>query len=404
LWFSVPPEKQVRFQSLDSWRGLCAVLVALLHYHAAWHFYEFPLIRNSYLFVDFFFVLSGFVIAHAYGHRIGDLTDFGRFVVLRFGRLWPLHATVLGLFLVAELAALALEPWLGGAYPRAPFTESRSVFAIMTNILMVHSLGFHPDVTWNFPSWSISVEFYTYLVFATVLLVLPRYRAAASVALILFGVAVLVMVGPGSMDVTVHYGIFRCLAGFFLGCLAFRAYRATTARLGRGGTMPRAGLVEAACMVLVLAFIAAAGTGPLSFLAPLVFTVAVYVFAFEGGVVSRFMKKPILLRLGALSYSIYMVHAFVLLILENSTSIAGKLLGVRLETVRTVNGSRIALLDYGNPWIMDAVALVYVAAVIALASLTYRYVEVPGYDAAKRFVNRRGQGVPGVPGRAISRS
>lgn len=394
----------MRFQSLDSWRGLCAVLVALLHYHATWHLYDFPLIRNSYLFVDFFFVLSGFVIAHAYGHRIGDLADFGRFVVLRFGRLWPLHAAVLGLFLVVELTALALEPWLGGAYPRPPFTESRSVLAILTNILMVHSLGFHSDVTWNFPSWSISVEFYTYLVFATVLLVLPRYRVFAAVALIVFAVAVLVMVGPGSMDVTVHYGIFRCLAGFFLGYLAFRAYRVTAARLGSSGTIPRANLVEAICMMLVLAFIAAAGTGPLSFLAPLVFTVAVFVFAFEGGAVSRFMKNPILQRLGVLSYSIYMVHAFVLLILENSAAIAGKLLGVRLETEWVVNGSRLGVLDFGNPWIMDGVALLYLAAVIALASLTYRFIEVPGYEAAKRFVNRRPHRVPGTPAHLISRN
>ena len=113
----------MRFHALDSWRGLCAVLVALLHYHAIWHLHEFPLIRNSYLFVDFFFVLSGFVIAHAYGDRIGDLADFGRFVALRLGRLWPLHATVLGLFLVVEIVALVLEPWLGGAYPRPPFTD-----------------------------------------------------------------------------------------------------------------------------------------------------------------------------------------------------------------------------------------------------------------------------------------
>ena len=391
----------MRFHALDSWRGLCAVLVALLHYHATWHLYEFPLIRNSYLFVDFFFVLSGFVIAHAYGHRIGDLADFGRFVVLRFGRLWPLHATVLGLFLVVELVALVLEPWLGGAYPRPPFTESRSPFAILTNILMVHSLGVHPDVTWNFPSWSISVEFYTYLVFATVLLMLPRYRSAAAVALVLFGVAVLVMVGPGSMDVTVHYGLFRCLAGFFLGCLAFRAYRVTALRLG--GRLPGAHLAEAVCTVLVLAFIAVAGTGPLSFLAPLVFTVTVFIFAFEGGAVSRFMKNPVLLRLGALSYSIYMVHAFVLLILENSTAVAGKVLGVRLETERIITGSQIDLLDFGSPWIMDGVALVYLAAVIALASVTYRYVEVPGYDAAKRFVNRRSHAVPGTTRHQVSR-
>jgi peptidoglycan/LPS O-acetylase OafA/YrhL len=102
----------------------------------------------------------------------------------------------------------------------------------------------------------------------------------------------------------------------------------------------------------------------------------------------------VLLRLGALSYSIYMVHAFVLLILENSTAVAGKALGVRLETGRVIGGSAVELLDFGNPWIMDGVALVYLAAVIALASVTYRYVEVPGYEAAKRFVNRRSHAAP----------
>jgi peptidoglycan/LPS O-acetylase OafA/YrhL len=204
------------------------------------------------------------------------------------------------------------------------------------------------------------------------------------------------------MDVTVHYGLFRCLVGFFLGCLAFRAYWVTSSRLG--GRLPGAHLAEAVCTVLVLSFIAAAGTGPLSFLAPLVFTVTVFIFAFEGGAVSRFMKHPALLRLGALSYSIYMVHAFVLLILENSAAVVGKVLGVRLETERIIKGSPTDLLDFGNLWIMDGVALVYLATVIALASVTYRYVEVPGYDAAKRFVNRRSRVVPGTTRHQVSRS
>jgi peptidoglycan/LPS O-acetylase OafA/YrhL len=116
------------------------------------------------------------------------------------------------------------------------------------------------------------------------------------------------------------------------------------------------------------------------------------------------MKNPLLLRLGALSYSIYMVHAFVLLILENLTAVAGKFLGMGLKTERVVNGSRIDLLDFGNPWVMDGLALVYIAAVIALACLTYRFIEVPGYDAAKRFVNRRPRRVPGTPVHLISRN
>jgi hypothetical protein len=50
---------------------------------------------------------------------------------------------------------------MGGAYTRPPITESRAPIAILTNIFLIHALALHPDVTWNFPSWSISVEFYS---------------------------------------------------------------------------------------------------------------------------------------------------------------------------------------------------------------------------------------------------
>jgi peptidoglycan/LPS O-acetylase OafA/YrhL len=234
-----------------------------------------------------------------------------------------------------------------------------------------------------------------------VLLLVPRFRVVAALALSLLGVAVLAIEGPGSIDVTVHYGLFRCLTGFFLGCLTFRAYRVTALKLG--GQLPRVSLAEGACVALVLAFLAVAGTGPLSFLAPLVFVATVFIFAFEGGAVSRFMKHAALLRLGALSYSIYMVHAFVLLILENSTAVAGKVLGIRLETDRMITGHLIGLLDFGNLWVMDGVAMVYLAAVIALASVTYRYVEVPGYDAVKRFVNRQSRPAMRAPHHEVCR-
>jgi hypothetical protein len=52
-----------RFEALDGWRGICACLVVLFHFHGFSPIYSVELVRNSYLFVDFFFVLSGFVIA-----------------------------------------------------------------------------------------------------------------------------------------------------------------------------------------------------------------------------------------------------------------------------------------------------------------------------------------------------
>ena len=59
----------MRLVALDSLRGLCALMVALMHINSISHISESTLVRQSWLFVDFFFVLSGFVIAHSYIDR-----------------------------------------------------------------------------------------------------------------------------------------------------------------------------------------------------------------------------------------------------------------------------------------------------------------------------------------------
>jgi peptidoglycan/LPS O-acetylase OafA/YrhL len=55
-----------RYVVLDSWRGICAILVALFHIPLQWHFQGASFVRGSWLFVDFFFVLSGFALAAAF--------------------------------------------------------------------------------------------------------------------------------------------------------------------------------------------------------------------------------------------------------------------------------------------------------------------------------------------------
>jgi peptidoglycan/LPS O-acetylase OafA/YrhL len=78
-----------RFEVLDGWRGAAAIAVALFHLPVLSHAYGLPVIRNAYLFVDFFFVLSGFVISQAYLDRLSSPADLRRFAIRRFGRAWP---------------------------------------------------------------------------------------------------------------------------------------------------------------------------------------------------------------------------------------------------------------------------------------------------------------------------
>ncbi len=97
-----PSKPAGRFEALDGWRGVCACLVVLFHFNGYSPIYTAPLVRNSYLFVDFFFVLSGFVIAWNYGTRLGSWPEVRRFLVLRLGRVYPLHLFMLFLFLAGK--------------------------------------------------------------------------------------------------------------------------------------------------------------------------------------------------------------------------------------------------------------------------------------------------------------
>lgn len=119
------------------------------------------------LFVDFFFVLSGFVIASAYQSKLSSGDGVIPFALRRFGRLYPLHIATLAALVTFALARTALAP--GPFNPRDMFDGWMFDFsALFTNVLLVHGLGFESHLTWNFPSWSISTEFYTYLVFAMI--------------------------------------------------------------------------------------------------------------------------------------------------------------------------------------------------------------------------------------------
>jgi peptidoglycan/LPS O-acetylase OafA/YrhL len=148
-----------RFVALDSWRGIAACLVALFHLDAYSHMYGVPFLRNSWLFVDFFFVLSGFVIAADYQQRLLDGFGVGRFLVLRLGRLYPLHFAMLALFVgwdVLRAAPRILSPTLA---PVALFsTPQDAPNTILANLLLAQSLHVYDFLTWNLASWSISTD------------------------------------------------------------------------------------------------------------------------------------------------------------------------------------------------------------------------------------------------------
>ena len=200
-------------------------------------------------------------------------------MVRRFGRLWPLHIALL-------LAFVLLAHW--------NLTDEKLRFDILgtdhevnplwTNLALTQSLGVHEHLTFNYPSWSISTEFYVNLAFVLALFATPRRLPLIAACLVLVGAAVVVAFARHGMDTTFDFGFFRCLYGFFLGVLLHRLWIARPS-LRLTGT-----IAEVLAVALAVVFVASAGRGPLSFAAPIVFAAVVWVFASEAGALSRLLK------------------------------------------------------------------------------------------------------------------
>jgi peptidoglycan/LPS O-acetylase OafA/YrhL len=356
-----------RFEALDSWRGLAACLVAFHHLVPSVdsHLNQLGLVPNSYLFVDFFFVLSGFVIAANYEQRLAEGFSVWRFALLRFGRLYPLHLAVLLALILLRLVHSAS----GLGTPSAFQPPLWSADTIIASLLLVQSLHLFDFTPWNGPSWSISTEFYTYLLFAAV--ALSRRRIVLLLLPVAVASALALWMLVGSIGTTFDWGLIRCILSFSAGVMTWHAYRATWLRCGT--------VLELICIVLIVAFVCHAGNTRLSLAAPAVFALAVLAFAAEAGAVSRLLRAPALLWLGERSYSIYMVHALVLWLLADCVKL------LRLGGIDLIAGSE----SPSQLWQNDVVSLLYILLVVGAAAVTYRVIEVPARSWFRRLARPR---------------
>lgn len=373
-----------RFVALDSWRGIAALMVALFHFRSTSHIADTSFILNSWLFVDLFFVLSGFVISHSYFSRLANPREVQQFVILRFGRLYPLHFAMLALYVGCELLKLAAVQFAGLSFDDAPFTGHKTVPSIFTNLLMIHALGMHDKLTWNEPSWSISVEFFVYLVFAAVVL----YARKPKLWLALLagtGCLVLALFSDLGFGAANGFGFFRALYGFCVGHFVWSAVMTAQANAPLMARLRRhATLMEIGAAAVTLLYVTYGKTAPFTYAAPFVFALTIFVFALELGALSRGLATAPFRRLGDLSYSVYMVHGWLIWAFGVALGpIAEKAIHLRLARMiddKLVFGSTV--------WVGDVLTLVYAAAVIVMSIATYNLIEKPGRDYFKALARR----------------
>lgn len=377
-----------RFLVLDSWRGICALLVALFNFPTGSAISRSAFVGSSYLFVDFFFVLSGFVIASSYGDRLSRPEQVAGFALVRFGRVYPLHLVMLAAFAAFELLRLVL-PQLRDA-GAAPFTGGFDLESLLANLLLLQGVGFEDQLTWNAPSWSISAEFFAYLLFAGVVFIAGARARIWFVAAAVTAPLFLLGFSNHHMNVSYDFGFIRCLYGFSLGALLawFQHDSIAGARRILAASGPRIGwtLAEIVMMAVTVLFVMLAGDNDAGIAAPMVFALALFLFAHEGGWISALLRVPFMLTLGTLSYSIYMVHIFVQARMIDVAGLIGSKLGVGLVGDIVLRGDPAT--GFGAGWMGVAAILVMFVATIAASWITWRFIEIPAMAWFRRLSKR----------------
>jgi peptidoglycan/LPS O-acetylase OafA/YrhL len=357
------PAMPRRYESLDGLRGIAAIAVVLFHINWSNHVTETQLVRHTYLFVDLFFVLSGFVLARAYGDAIQTLRHAAGFLTLRFFRIYPLHIAVLLVFVLYEVAKLVAAKF---GLMLHPFGDATPAWTLAPNLLLVESLTFLDPPTWNVPSWSISCEAVTYVVFAAVVCA-GTFKArhivlwASAAAAVLYAV---VLHFKGSLFALVDYGLLRCLAGFCVGVAVSKIPDAALAKLP-------AAIHHAAVLALVAATMAvfSLSRGLADVLAVPLFALLILLLQADRGLPARVLTSAPVAYLGRISYSIYMVHWLPLVL-------AAAALKHAVGESAMYEGAYFAMYRVDR-WSGDLGVVLMLMLVVLIASITYRSVEAP---------------------------
>ena len=382
--------------NLTPLRGIAALLTVIFHVDLfvgsggdlLLKFKDSMLINRLYLMVDFFFVLSGFILCHVYAtwfNQSVKRTDFKRFTIARLARVDPLH--------VAMLLLTALIFGISGAVgiPENVIVQTEnSAWSFVTNLLLLQAMNLHNWFSWNHASWSISTEWWMYMLFPFLVKPVTQLRAVGRVLVVIgcfAGYAAITLLfqplvtippslslifgsGPApltnNINVCYQFGFLRCLIGFVLGMMTYQGYREGWGRawLGNGYTLLGLTLGLGLCL-----HFAVPDAYSVSFF-PLILLSGAYG---STGLNRLFGTRP-LQRLGDWSFSVYLVHQPLMFAI--GSVLAYQSLG------KPATGGPPPKPDMLTGWL---ICLIFIGVTLLLASLTYRFIEVP----ARNWINRR---------------
>lgn len=290
-------------------RGMAAWMVVVLHFSGVWAILlpslEPMRLFRGYLGVDLFFILSGFILS--YVHRPGSVCfgfcEYRKFIWLRMARIYPNHLAMLLVLIAMILGAHAMHVEMTGDYKwsELPF-----------QLTMTHRFPFVPGGQWNFPSWSISAEWFAYLtMFPLCWHLLKRdWSAKKSLCTAYALLVVWLLISFYSHDAGTTPGkcwaIIHVSCEFIAGSLLFQACR-------KGGPFIDALRNKGTLLFVILLGLLAFpnDTGPI-----LLFPLILASLTSERSWIARVFSSKPALWMGKVSYALYMCHGVMLKLLK----------------------------------------------------------------------------------------
>ncbi|MAC42250.1 MAG: hypothetical protein CMJ05_10765 [Pelagibacterales bacterium] len=306
----------MRFTQLDGLRGISSLMIIFYHFEKIYTpemFYNFFFIRQGQIFVDVFFIMSGFVIYYHY-NTINSNYDFLKFIKKRFFRLYPLLFTTSVFFLIFYFFRDYL--FNNGYSHLFNFNTSQlsndlwdfleSILLTNSNLLLGNSIGV------NSPSWSISAEIICYFIFG--ILTIYNKRPTVKVGLIIISSFFLISFSD-TYFATRDFGFLRGIIGFNYGAILCWIYNNYNSKIINSK-------ISQSYLFLILTTIGfmiwmnllnlkLINTELMILLTPIIISVLVFsIIIFQK---KLFLNNPIFQFFGNISYSIYLNHLFIVI-------------------------------------------------------------------------------------------
>jgi peptidoglycan/LPS O-acetylase OafA/YrhL len=310
------------FYGIDFLRWFAAFGVVSYHYVVSFQiteikdnsFLNYLVLNHEYApnFVWLFWSISGFVFTNIYVSR--NIT-FKQFFVARIARLYPLHLLTLIIVGIIQIISLIL-------FNHTQLNSDIDFYHFVLHLFFASDWGFQNNWSFNTPVWSVSIEFPIYFLFFISLVYLKKFRFLFPIIIMIFFYYIFTAVINffheknlilfNTFQDIAFFHFVTCIFYFFMGSFIY-SFFTKTKKFNKLGMV-----ISLFVIIFCIYFLNLENNGAISLInffpsTVLLFFSLILFFAYFDDLFNKFFKKN--LSLGNTSYSIYLIHYPILLVM-----------------------------------------------------------------------------------------